>query len=269
MYILCWWDLFGILSGFTITFPSVCLPFDQCDQWTSTPKPYIILYPPFHHHIFWAKTPYQTWKNWLIDIPMGCRFIPKHKSRQVYPLRPKSRWPSHFFDGGFPLKSSGLPLVIIQLFKFGMFHEKKNHPAIFRGSPWLWTPPYMAIRKRWVSTKNGVSTSGSMWKIHRRAYVSASLTGFFREIRVRSSGITYSASNAYLDGLSLWRRQENLPCSSLQRLGVTQKGGCWRRPCFWGKIMGIWWDDQPWIHDDQPGGCLKMKEFTVPNGNFL
>ena len=36
---------------------------------------------------------------------------------------------------------------------------------------------------------------------------------------VRSSGITYSASNAYLDGLSLWRRQENLPCSSLQPLG--------------------------------------------------
>ena len=36
---------------------------------------------------------------------------------------------------------------------------------------------------------------------------------------IRSSGITYSASNAYLDGLSLWRRQEGLPCSSLQFLG--------------------------------------------------
>lgn len=36
MYSPCWWDLFGILSFFTITFQSVCLPFDQ---WTSTPKP--------------------------------------------------------------------------------------------------------------------------------------------------------------------------------------------------------------------------------------
>ncbi|CAK9054933.1 unnamed protein product [Durusdinium trenchii] len=44
-----------------------------------------------------------------------------------------------------------------------------------------------------------------------------------------SSGITYSASNAYLDGLSLWRRFEQLPCSSLQwgpvaELGMAAKG---------------------------------------------
>ena len=46
----------------------------------------------------------------------------------------------------------------------------------------------------------------------------------------RSSGITYSASNAYLDGLSLWRRFEQLPCSSLQRLvGCNQNVSQWCR----------------------------------------
>jgi len=81
--------------------------------------------------------------------------------------------------------------------------------------------------------------------------------------RVRSSGITYSASNAYLDGLSLWRRQEKLPCSSLQRLGGSPGGsggmihhefmminqvGVWKWGEFllskWqfyvGKVMKIW-----------------------------
>lgn len=45
----------------------------------------------------------------------------------------------------------------------------------------------------------------------------------------RSQGVTYSASNAYLDGLSLWRRSEGLPCSSLQwgpvaDVGMAAKG---------------------------------------------
>ena len=46
---------------------------------------------------------------------------------------------------------------------------------------------------------------------------------------IRSSGITYSTSNAYLDGLSLWRRAAGLAATSLQQLGAARSLRAW--PC--------------------------------------
>ena len=45
---------------------------------------------------------------------------------------------------------------------------------------------------------------------------------------IRSSGITYSTSNAYLDGLSLWRRAAGLAATSLQKLGAARSHVGWR-----------------------------------------
>ena len=59
------WDLLGIFSGFTIAFESVGLPFDHCDQWTSTPQPSDI--SPISSSHFLGKT--ADLKNWLIGIP--------------------------------------------------------------------------------------------------------------------------------------------------------------------------------------------------------